>query len=141
MPRVVESPGEVWLPERSEGEGQPWLTALKPCLSALAVPRGWRVYDAFARNLSGMRAGMEAGRGRGALALASAERHGLCVPGHPSKVCASVSPPMFGDRCCPTAGWLHTWKKQRFEDFSGKPLGKCSLPHGKELKMLIFKEG
>lgn len=105
------------------------------------MSRGWRVCDAFARNLSGMRAGMEAGRSRGALALASSEMHGLCVAGHLSKIFASVSPPVFGDRCCPTAVWLQTQKKpQRFEDFLGKPLGKCTLRHKQELKMFIFKE-
>lgn len=103
------------------------------------MPRGWRVYDAFARNLPGMRAGMEAGRCRGALALASSEMHGLCVAGHLSKICASVSPLVFGDWCCPMAVWLQTHQKtQRFEEFTGKPLGKCSLHHGQELKMLIF---
>lgn len=81
---------------------------------------------------------MEAGRCRGALALASPEMHGLC--GHLSKICASVSPPVFGDWFCPMAVCLKTKKKtQRFLDFSGKALAKCNH-HGKELKMLIFKE-
>lgn len=71
--------------------------SFKALLTALAVPRGWRVYDAFARNLSGMRAGMKAARCRGALALASSEMHGLSVAGHFPKICASVFLPVFGD--------------------------------------------
>lgn len=53
----------------------------------------------------------------------------------PHWLCASVSPPVVGGWCCSRFVWVQT---QSFEDFVGKPLGKCSLHHGGELKMLIL---
>lgn len=79
---------------------------------------------------------MEAGRCGGALALVSSEIRRLGLDGYPSKLRASVSPPVFGGWCCPRVLWLQT---QRIEEFTGKPLGKCSLFHRGELKLLIFE--
>lgn len=80
---------------------------------------------------------MEAGRRGGTLALVSSEIHGLGSDGHPSVLCASVSPAAVGGWCRPRAVWLQT---RGLEELTGKALGKCSLCHGGELTTLIFFE-
>lgn len=67
--------------------------------------------------------------------MVSSEMHSVGLGGHPSRLCASVSPPVAGEWCGPRAVWLQT---QRFEEFTGKLLGKQSSSWGRAENAQFF---